>query len=370
MKVLVAGLRGVPGLEGGIESHAEHLYPRLVRAGFDIEMLVRAPYFPEHRPRSWSGIKLTYLWSPRSSGLETLVHTFLAVLVAAWKKPDLLHLHAVGPGLAMPLAKILGLNVVFTHHGPDYDREKWNSFSKFLLRLGERLAVMLADEVIVISDVISRNIKELYGVIPHKILNGVISYPPTEFGPVCKTLALRPGKYFLQVSRFVPEKRQLDLIDAFQQTGLKDWKLVFAGAVPNDSYGQQIRDKVSNASNIILAGYVGGKDLHELYSNAGVFVLPSTHEGLPIALLEALSFGTPVVASDIPANLEVGLPQEHYFLSRDRQSLSEKLTLFAATPLSSCNRKSAMKAIARRYDWDRIAEETAEVFRQVATRSR
>jgi len=139
MYVLVVGLRGFPGIQGGIETHCEQLYPRLVKLGAEVEVVTRSSYWDTAKPATHQGVKLTSVWSPSSTTLETFVHSFLAVLYAAYKRPDVLHLHAIGPAIFAPLARLFGLKVVVTHHGPDYDREKWNEFAKQLLRIGERL---------------------------------------------------------------------------------------------------------------------------------------------------------------------------------------------------------------------------------------
>src|SRR5690606_12997030 len=126
IRVMVLGLRGLVRVEGGIETHARKLYPLLARMGCRGEVLQRSPYYPKSaRPRSRHGVRLRYLWSPVRPGLETAVHTFLGVLYAAVTRPDILHLHAIGPGFLAPLARALGLRVVVTHHAEDYRREKW-----------------------------------------------------------------------------------------------------------------------------------------------------------------------------------------------------------------------------------------------------
>ncbi|HET7608093.1 MAG TPA: glycosyltransferase, partial [Gammaproteobacteria bacterium] len=142
MRIMVLGLRGIIDVQGGIETHARRLYPLLARLGCDVEIVQRSPYYPRQgRRREWRGIALTYIWSPKTRVVETAVHTLLGVLYAAIKRPDVLHLHAVGPGLLAPLARLFGLRVVVTHHGADYEREKWGPLAKAVLRTGERLGV-------------------------------------------------------------------------------------------------------------------------------------------------------------------------------------------------------------------------------------
>src|SRR6056297_190878 len=133
MRILVVGLRSLPNAEGGVERHAEELYPRLVQLGCDVEVAVRSPFHDRNELDHWHGVRLRRLWSPRLGGLEAFVHTLIAVGYAAIRRPDILHIHAVGPALMTPLARLLGLRVIVTHHGPDYDREKWGAFARSVL---------------------------------------------------------------------------------------------------------------------------------------------------------------------------------------------------------------------------------------------
>ena len=142
LKIIALGLRGIPHIQGGVEMHAAELYPRLVELGTDVTVIGRSSYRPHGIGSSWRGVRLCWLWSPRHGWLEAAIHTFLGVLYAAIRRPDVLHIHAIGPSLAVPLAKLVGLRVVITHHGEDYRREKWSALPRGMLRLGERLGLL------------------------------------------------------------------------------------------------------------------------------------------------------------------------------------------------------------------------------------
>lgn len=365
MHVMVLGLRGFPGIQGGVETHAEHLYPKLRDLGCDIEILVRSPYW-SHSKRGVPGIRFKSLWSPSSNGAEAFVHSLLGVLYAGWRRPDVLHIHAIGPALFSPLAKLLGLKVVVTHHGPDYDREKWNRIAKAVLRLGERMGMQFANERIAISQTIRQLVKRKFGCESQCIPNGVaIPEEAQECGAIAE-FGFQPDRYVLTVSRIVPEKRHLDLISAFSRAELKDWKLALVGDLAaNDEYVRKVIAMAADNPNVVLTGFQTGDTLRQLYANAGVFALPSTHEGLPIALLEALSFGLPAIASDIPANLEVGLPDNQYFPVGDVSCLSSRLRTIALKKRDSDYRDSVREWVHSKYDWDAIAQSTLNVYQSI-----
>lgn len=363
-QVMVIGVRGMLNLQGGVETHAEQLYERLARLGWDVVVLVRSPYVSRRR-RAHGLIRLHRLWSPRASGLEALVHSLIGVLYAAAKRPDLLHIHAIGPAIVTPLARLLGLTVVVTHHGPDYERDKWGVVARLTLKAGEQLGMRSANARIAISNTISDQVRSRCGRACEVILNGV---PPADLQAETDEIercGLAPRRYFLQVSRIVPEKRQLDLIEAFAAARLPDWKLAFVGAGSNAEYARRVQDAARSTPGVVLVGFRKGSALKQLYSHAGAFVLPSSHEGLPIAILEALSYGLPVIASDIAANREIGLGADCYYPVGDTAELAVRLAAAAAAHDDEIVREARRRWVAQNYDWDGVARRTSDLYHRV-----
>lgn len=358
----MAGLRGFPNVQGGVETHAENLYPLVANKGVGVICAARSPY---HNQQEWSGVRFLRIWAPRSKFLEAIVHSILAVIRAAFLRPDVVHIHAVGPSLVVPLARLCGLRVVVTHHGPDYDREKWNAIAKSALRLGEWCGMKFANERIVISSVIADLVRERYGADSNIIPNGV---PLPVLGSGTESLerfGLESGKYVLLVSRFVPEKRHIDLIDAFERAACPGLKLALVGDADHpDDYERSLKERAAANPDIVLTGFIKGDDLKAVFEHAGLFVLPSSHEGLPISLLEALSFGLPCVASGIPANRAVGLPEDAYFELGNIDQLAKKVTAVSKQAWSDGERARIREWVAENYDWNRIAGQTVEVYRK------
>jgi glycosyltransferase involved in cell wall biosynthesis len=313
-------------------------------------------------------VRVCWTSCPRGHGFEALVHTFFGVLYAAVRRPDVLHIHAVGPWLMVPLAKILGLKVVVTHHGQDYLREKWNAPAKAVLRLGERLGMRFADERIVISSALQELARVKYGRTASLIPNGVSEPMQLTTQVLLEKHNLAPRRYVIQVGRLVPEKRQLDLIKAFKAAGLPGWKLVLVGgAQGSQRYADLVQEQIADNDSIISTGFLSPPEVQELLMHAGIFALPSSHEGLPIALLEAMKLGTPVLASDIPANREIRLDEASYFPVGDTQTLAHRLHELAA--ITAEERALIAKRLVEscvRYDWDAIAESTLKVLERVA----
>ncbi len=364
MKVFVLGLRGFPKVEGGVEKHAEHLYPLLAGSDCEIEVIVRREYHPAGL-ESWRGVRFRSLWAPKTGGVEAFVHSFIGVLYAALKRPDILHIHAIGPAVMTPVARLFGLRVVVTHHGPDYDREKWGGGARALLRLGERWGMGFSTRNIVISRVIHDLVYEKHRRQSAIIPNGVELPGIPGATDVLGRFSLEAGRYVLIVSRLVPEKRHMDLIRAFADAGMTGWKLAIVGTIdPGNKYCQEILAAAEGSGGVVLTGFQSGDALSQLYAHAGVFVLPSSHEGLPIALLEALSYGIPVLASDIPANLEVGLPEAQYFRLGDVRGLAEKLGQVNEGGIEFDSPENVRENIRKNYNWGDIAEKTLAVYQE------
>lgn len=369
LSVMVLGLRGFPRVQGGVEAHAEHLCAELAQLGCDVEVVVRDGYQPRDIPATWKGVRFRRLWAPRRKSLEAIVHTFLGVLYAGIRRPGVLHIHAIGPALMVPLARLLGLNVVVTHHGPDYDRQKWGKAARTMLRLGERFGMGWASQRIVISEVIRTLVRDKYGRDSVVIPNGVTApdIPATTGAPV--KYGLVPGRYVLLVSRLVPEKRHLDLIRAFGQAGLEGWQLALVGAADHpDDYMMSVLDAAAGTPHVVCTGFQSGLALRELYAHAGLFVLPSSHEGLPIALLEALSYGVPALASDIPANREISNPGLRFFPVGDVAALRRELGELAGTARDAHQAEAIRRHVVDSYRWSAIARETRDVYERLQRR--
>jgi glycosyltransferase involved in cell wall biosynthesis len=364
MYVIALGLRGFPGVQGGIEVHAEHLYPRLVELGCDVEVITRSPYASPSLS-GWRGVRFRRLWAPRWKILEAPCHSLLGVLYAAWRRPDILHIHAIGPALVVPLACLLGLRVVVTHHGPDYERAKWGRLARLILRLGERLGMQFADQRIAISEGIACLIQAKYGLDAAVIPNGVVLPDIPDSTGTLEHFGLKTRRYIIQVGRLVPEKRHLDLIAAFEHAklDLQGWNLVIVGEADHpDRYSQELKSKAAQTPGVVLTGFQSGLALGELYAHAGLFVLPSSHEGLPIAVLESLSYGVPALVSDIPAHLELGLDAGSYFELGNVRQLAAKLRELAERRFDINEKRVLQQWVIRKYDWKRIAEQTVLVY--------
>jgi glycosyltransferase involved in cell wall biosynthesis len=369
LHVMMLGLRGFPGVQGGVEAHAERLCPVLTKLGCRVEVIVRSTYMQRLRDGHWQGVRYLRLWSPKSGALETIVHSFLGVLVASWHRPDVLHIQAIGPALMAPLARMLGLRVVVTHHGPDYDREKWGRLARWALRAGEVFGMRFAHKRIVISRAVRNLVRDRYDLETNLIPNGAdLPELPNTTGTL-ERFGLTPHRYVLIVSRLVPEKRHKDLIAAFASAKLNGWKLAVVGAFDHrDAYGLAVSRFVDATDGAIMTGFQTGLPLSELYAHAGMFVLPSSHEGLPIALIEALSYGLPVIASDIPAHLEIGLDQRHYFRSGDVLSLANRMEYFAQIPWPKDLQERTRRWVTDLYNWRSAAEQTLRTYCEAVNR--
>jgi glycosyltransferase involved in cell wall biosynthesis len=375
MRIILLGTRGFPNIQGGVEKHCEELAVHLAELGCEVIVLTRKPYV-EKNLKEYKKVRLIALPALRQKSLEAPLHTFKGVFAAKRHKPDILHIHAIGPALFTPLARLLGMKVVMTSHGANYEHLKWGKFAWLVFRLGERLGVTYANAGITISqalaDTIQRKYDRKFSVIP----NGVRLPDIAKSENALKRFNLEKGKYLLSVGRFVPEKGFHDLIEGFnifQSTSLdpqaKDYKLVIIGEADHpDKYSRSLEEMASTNPNLVMTGFLTGEPLHELYSHAGLFVLASYYEGMSIVLLEALSYGLSCIATDIAGNRSVGvLTEDRFFNAGDTGSLAAKIREFIHNPLREEEKALQLNRISEIYDWKRIAEQTLCVYNSVVS---
>lgn len=369
MKILVTGLRGIPAIMGGIESHCEALYPRLkrLRPADPITVFGRSPYLPSPS-YSFEGVEVRSVFTLRNKYLETILHTLLTIVVARLRHGgDVMHIHGIGPGVLAPLARAFGYKVVLTHHGADYDRAKWNRFAKAVLRFGERTAIGSAAGVIVVAQGMTDTLRRRYPRAAdriHYIPNGATLPVNDTDGDVSldadlARLGVTRGRYVLAVARLVPEKALHDLVAAFERLPSSDMKLLIAGGADHrDAYATGLLARASD--RVVFSGQQPRGTIEKLYRGAALFVMPSHHEGLPIAALEAAAAGTPMLLSDIRPNLDLGLPPVNYFPVGDVAALAERLAIDPARFAYD------RRALLDRFDWDDVAARTRAVYDALA----
>ncbi|MBN1269174.1 MAG: glycosyltransferase family 4 protein [Kiritimatiellae bacterium] len=365
------GLRAIGQGAGGVEKAVEELSARLAGLGHDVTVFCRARYNPTAQT-SYRGVRLVNLPAFYTKHLEAISHTFLAVWHTL-RGYDIVHIHATGPSLLAFIPRLAGGKVVVTVHGLDWKREKWRGPAKAVLRMGVWTAVHFAHRTIVVSRCLQDFYRERYGRETVYIPNGVT--PPTR-RPVdrIRRFGVSGGDYILYLGRLVPEKGCHLLIEAFRQLDTKHKLLIVGDTSHSDDYVAQLRAAASGDDRIVFTGALYGEDKDEAFSNASLFVLPSTLEGMPIVLLEALSYGCPVLCSNIPENLEIvqsekdAEPYGAVFASGSADDLQARLTALLAEP--DVARRAAARAqgyVQGAFSWSGITLQTENLYRSLVS---
>lgn len=365
-RIFMVGLRGIPDVQGGVEKHVEALSQLCTDKGYDVTVIGRRNYLKQKTPYRWRDVLVVPLYAPRSEYLEAIINSFVGVFYAAKHKADILHIHAIGPALMAPLARALGLKVVVTHHGFDYDRQKWGAVARKVLKLGEYMGMKYSNARIAVSRNIAATMQKRYGVEVAYIPNGVAVFEGRANTGYLKKFQLTPDNYLINVARIVPEKRQLDLINAYADLNRPDIPLVLVGGGNEHSdYYRQVAARAGEVSGVIMTGALAGEELAAIFSNAGMFILPSSHEGMPIALLEALHYDMPVLASDIVANKEIGLEDECYFPLGDIVALTRALERQLTAAKTATSDVAERTKLQHDFSWDHIADQTCAIYEKV-----
>lgn len=357
--------------EGGVEIVVKELCTRMARSEVEVTCYNRSGHHvsgAEHdtQREAIAGVRQKTVPTIEKKGLAAVSASFFAALCSAFGKYDVVHIHAEGPAFFSWLPKLFGKRVIVTIHGIDWQREKWKSgFGSKFIRQGEKNAVKYADEMIVLSKGVQDYFLETYGRKTHFIPNGV-NRPQTHAPElIAEQFGLDKDGYLLFLGRLVPEKGIRYLVEAFQKVKT-DKKLVIAGGSSDtDSFMQELKEMAKDDGRILFTGFVQGQMLDELYSNAYLYTLPSDLEGMPLSLLEAMSYGNCCLVSDIAECAEVVEDKALIFRKSDVSDLAEKIQFACDHPEMVADFKSqAADFICEKYNWDEVAAETIKLYRR------
>ena len=347
--VAVIGTRGFRGIQGGVEAHSYHLYTRMddVR----VRLYRRRAYLTEQSSQTFPNIEYIDLPSTRVKGFEAVWHTLLSVLHILFHRPDVVHIHNIGPGMFAPLLRLFGMPVVLTYHSPNYEHAKWNAPARWLLRQCEKLSLRFSNRVIFVN----KYQMEKCGALEKSVYipNGIDPVTRSEGDSFLQHFGILKGEYLLAVGRLTPEKGLQYLVEAANRLP-QITQVVIAGASDHDDSYRKLLEQLDKDHKVIFTGFTTGEDLNQLYSHARAFVLPSVNEGFPMVLLEAMAHGLPIVCSDIPGTRQVDLPEQDYFAVKDVDALCDAITRLLDSPAEPQHYD------LEKYDWDTIAATTRQ----------
>ncbi len=355
--IAVIGTRGFPGVQGGVEAHCARLYPLL--DGVTARVYRRRPYLTDRSRVTIPGIEFVDLPSTRVQGLEAVLHTLLCVVHIAFHRPRVVHVHNFGPGFVIPLLRLLGLPAVLTYHSTNYEHDKWGAVGKRLLRLCEKIAMRWASRVIFVNRFVMERQPQWVQRKAVYIPNGIDPVTPATSAALLHERGIKPGRYVLAVGRLSPEKGLDYLVQACDTLPGVEQVVIAGGSDHDDSYARLMRSH-DTAGKVVFTGYVEGEMLSQLYSHARLFVLPSLSEGFPIAMLEAMSYGLPIVASDIPATRLIPLPEHSYATPASPTALAAAITATMDANATGGGNPARVDYDLTPYSWPHIASLTLE----------
>ena len=371
LNIAMLGHKRIPSREGGIEIVVEKLSTRMVKLGHQVTCFNRKGHhvsgseFDGNHLSEYKGVKLKPVWTLDKKGFAAMTSSLSAAIKAAFGKYDVVHFHAAGPCAMLWIPKLFGKRCIATIHGIDWQRAKWGGFASKYIKFGEKVAAKYADVIIVLSEGVQKYFMDTYGRKTVFIPNGVNKPTICEPQLIKEKFGLDKDSYILFLGRLVPEKGISYLIEAFRQIET-DKKLVIAGGSSDtDEFLRELKKLAKDDKRIIFTGFVQGQLLEELYSNAYVYALPSDLEGMPLSLLEAMSYGNCCVVSDIAECAEVVEDKAVVFSKSNVKQLKEKLQDLCDHPEKVQSYKnSASDFICRKYNWDDAVNRTVALYRK------
>ena len=368
LNIVMLGHKRIPSREGGIEIVVEELSTRMAALGHRVTCLNRAgkhvsgKEFATAGKKSYKRVRIKRVLTLDIKGLAAMTSSVTGALVAAFGKYDVVHFHAEGPCAMLWLPKLFGKRCVATVHGLDHQRAKWGKFARAYIMLGEKCAVRFADEIIVLSKGVQKYFKDTYNRETVLIPNGVTKPEIREADQIIEQFGLQKDGYILYLGRLVPEKGIHYLLQAYRQLDT-DKKLVIAGGLSDsDAYGAELKTMAAKDERILFTGFVQGRILEELYSNAYIYTLPSDLEGMPLSLLEAMSYGNCCVVSDISECTEVVEDKACVFPKGNAEALADCLRNLCADSNVVNAMKKSSDFVCGKYNWDDVTNRTLELY--------
>ena len=371
LDIAMFGHKRIPSREGGIEIVVEELCTRMVNKGNRVTCYNRAGHhvsgaeYDTKAAKEYKGIRLKKVPTIEKKGLAAVSSSFFAAIFAALGHYNVVHIHAEGPAFFCWIPKLFRKKVIVTVHGLDWSREKWKSgFGSKFIRQGERNAVKYADAIIVLSEGVQKYFMDTYGRKTRFIPNGVNCPEIKSAELIHEKYGLTKDSYILFLGRLVPEKGIRYLIEAFKQVKT-DKKLVIAGGSSDtDEFAKELKEMAKGDDRILFTGFVQGQALEELYNNAYVYTLPSDMEGMPLSLLEAMSYGNCCLVSDIAECAEVVEDKALIFEKSNVDDLREKLQKACdEVDMVEGMKRQASDFICSKYNWDEVVERTLDLYR-------
>lgn len=372
LNIAMFGQKRIPSREGGVEIVVEELCSRMVAQGHNVTCYNRGGHhvsgseYDLKRLKEYKGIKLKTVPTIEKKGLAAVSSSFFAALCCAFGKYDVVHIHAEGPAFFTWLPKLFSKKVIVTIHGLDWQREKWKSgFGAKFIHHGEKNAVKYADEIIVLSKGVQDYFEKIYGRKTVFIPNGVSNHIERKPQIIKNKFGLDKDEYILFLGRLVPEKGIKYLIEAFKQVDTEKKLVIAGGSSDTSEFENEMKELAKEDKRIIFTGFVQGQELEELYSNAYVYALPSDLEGMPLSLLEAMSYGNCCLVSDIPECAEVVEDKALIFKKADVKDLQSKLQdACDHSEKVDAHKKQAADFICSKYNWDEIVQATLKLYRR------
>lgn len=369
MRIAMLGHKRIPSREGGVEIVVGELSTRMAVLGHDVTCYNRRGHhvsggeFDKAKTSEYNGVRIKTVPTVDKKGLAAVSSSIFAAVKAAFGRYDIVHFHAEGPCAACLLPKLTGKRVIATIHGLDWQRSKWGGFASKYIKFGEKSAAKHADEIIVLSENVKRYFKETYNRDTVLIPNGVSKPEIADDTLIKEKYSLCKDGYFLYLGRLVPEKGVEYLINAYK-TLETDKKLVIAGGSSDTSdFERHLHELAAGDERIIFTGFVEGRELSELYSNAYVYVLPSDLEGMPLSLLEAMSYGNCCLTSDIPECTEAVGEYALTFKKGDISSLAQTLEMLGnSEDLVHSYKSKAQRYICDKFNWDDVTAKTLDLY--------
>lgn len=368
LKVAIIGDRGIPARYSGFSTLVEELATGLVaNHAMDVTVYCRTSYYDE-KPPFYKGVKARYLPSPGGKSFESIVHSNLAIIDAAWRNFDLAFVVDPGNGPFLLPLRLAGVPVVLHTDGLGWQRRKWSPMQQKYYRWSEKVSARLADWLVTDSRAMQDYYVDQYNAqstyIPY---SGEVGDPPNS--SVLAEYGIESDGYYLVVARMEPENNVDLIIEEYRRSGVTR-PLIVVGSTPYESeFAQKVAAQNDDKVRCVGGIFDQGK-LNALYAHCSAYLHGHEVGGTNPSLLRAMHHAAPCVPIDVVFHRQ-NVGEDNPYFSKSPGDLARVLADIDADPAR--RRALGLAAHDRErclFRWDAVCAAYAEVFEKLVAARR
>lgn len=367
--IAIIGIRGYQTIYSGFETFVEQLVNRSIKSDFFYFLYGRSKY---QKKANIIGKNFQVIITPTIPGkyLETPFYCLFATINSFIKPVNIVLYLGTASTFFILFQKLLLRKTIVNTAGIDWKKNRWLILGKWYLLLCEKLTVRFADIIICDSKSVLNYYKKKYRCKNLIFIPYGADAKSRKPGKILKKFNIEPLKYIYVVGRFAPENCLEDIINAFKKIKTNFKCIILGDSFYEDGYKSYLINLAKDDNRIIFAGILKRDHYEEIVSNSYAYVETKSIGGTHPALLDAMTYGKPVIAKDIMENKEVVSDGGYLYKKSNPSSLSNQLKyILSHRKEAEKLALTAKKRLKLDYNWQSVVKKYESTFRRAHART-